>query len=100
MSEPKLSAKEEALIAAARAALAAKPCAPVEAPPSPVPAPAESPDSTRETDQAERIAALFAAARAETGRLRERQRRIYVWAPVAFISVIGLWTLVWLWHRI
>jgi hypothetical protein len=51
-------------------------------------------------DAAERIAALMAAARAETERLRRRQRRLYVWAPIAFMSVIVLWTLLSMWHRL
>jgi hypothetical protein len=51
-------------------------------------------------DPAERIAALLAAARAESEGRRQRQRRMYVWAPVAFVSVVGLTTLLWLWHRL
>ena len=41
-----------------------------------------------------REAALIAQARAES----ERQRRLFVWAPVAFMSVLSLWALAWLWH--
>ena len=51
-------------------------------------------------DHEERIAALMAAARTETERLRRRQRRLYVWLPVAFMSVAGLWTLLWMWHKL
>ena len=51
-------------------------------------------------DPAERVAALFAAARAETERLRRRQRQFYVWAPVAVMAVAGLWTLVWMWLKL
>ena len=58
----------------------------------PAPAPMRSP--------AERLDALMRAARAESGRQRERQRRLYVWVPVAFFSVAGLWTLLWLWNRL
>ena len=52
------------------------------------------------TDPAARVAALLAAARAETERLRRRRRRLYVWVPVVFMSVFGLWTLLWMWHRL
>ena len=45
-----------------------------------------------------REAALIAQARAESERLRQRQRRLFVWAPVAFMSVLSLWALAWLWH--
>ncbi|OGA34069.1 MAG: hypothetical protein A3F75_12340 [Betaproteobacteria bacterium RIFCSPLOWO2_12_FULL_64_23] len=51
-------------------------------------------------DPAERVAALFAAARAETERLHRRQRQFYVWAPVAVMAVAGLWTLVWMWLKL
>ena len=47
-----------------------------------------------------REAALMAAARAESERLRRRQRQLYVWVPVAFMCVVGLWTLLWMWHRL
>lgn len=42
----------------------------------------------------------MAAARAESERLRQRQRRLFVWAPVAFMSVLSLWALAWLWHAL
>ena len=42
----------------------------------------------------------MAAARAETERLRRRQRQLYVWVPVALMSVIGVWTLLWTWHSL
>jgi hypothetical protein len=51
-------------------------------------------------DPAQRVAALLAAGRAETERLKQRRRRLYVWVPVAFISAVGLWTLLWMWHRL
>jgi hypothetical protein len=116
----KLSAKEAALIAQARAGLertpAERPAAaamPARAEPAPAPA-ADAAASTvaieksspngatpdPSADPAERIAALLAAARAESEGRRQRQRRIYVWAPVAFVSMVGLWTLLWLWHRL
>ena len=49
-------------------------------------------------DAAERVAALMAAARAESERLRQRRRKLYRWAPVAFLAILGLWTLLWMWH--
>ena len=120
MSEDRLSARAAALIAQARAELERKPAqqpaaAAARARAEPAPAPAadvsastvavEYPALNGATpvpaaDPAERIAALLAAARAESEHLRRRQRRLYVWAPVAFVSVIGLWTLLWLWHRL
>ncbi len=78
---------------AAPAAIAAvapgaiEPAAPAGARPAPI------------LDPAERVAALMAAARAETERLRLRRRQFYVWAPFAFICAVGLWTLFWVWHR-
>lgn len=51
-------------------------------------------------DPARRVAALMAVARAETERLRRRRRQLYVWVPVAFMSVVGLWTLLSMWHRL
>jgi hypothetical protein len=42
----------------------------------------------------------MAAARAESERLRERRHRLYVWVPTAFASVVGLWALLWMWHRL
>src|SRR5487761_2102312 len=120
MSENKLSAREAALIAQVRAELELKSAqrpaaaaAPPRAGPAPAPAAgaAASPDAvddpalngatpTPVADPAERIAVLLAAARAESEGRRQRQRRLYVWAPVAFVSVIGLSTLLWLWHRL
>jgi hypothetical protein len=52
------------------------------------------------TDPAQRVAALMAAARAETERLRRRRRQLYVWLPIAFMCAIGLWTLLLMWHRL
>ena len=127
MAENKLSAREAALIAQARAELEKRPTARTDtaasAPVAPAPAAAAiesrapkalepvAPEAIKHPapsgaapvpalDAAERIAALMAAARAETERLRRRQRRLYVWGPVAFMSVIGLWTLLWMWHRL
>jgi len=45
-------------------------------------------------------AALMEAARAEHARERERLRKFYVWVPLALVSVLGLWTLAWLWTKI
>ena len=110
MAEDKLSAREAALIAQARAALgqarvpAAAPAAapsPATAPglqAAPAPAPA-SPGPAASGDAAQRMAALMQAARAEHTRERERLRKFYVWMPLAFISVLGLWTLAWLWTK-
>jgi hypothetical protein len=52
------------------------------------------------TDPARRAAAVMAAARAETERLRRRRRRLHVWVPLAFMSAIGLWILLQVWHRL
>ena len=49
-------------------------------------------------DPEQRVAALLVAARAQSERLRLRQRRIYVWAPVVIFYIVGLWTLLWLWQ--
>jgi hypothetical protein len=116
MPDNKLSAREADLIAQARAELERKSAEqPAAARAEPAPAPAadaaaspvavERPalDGARPdpvADPAERIAALLAAARAESEGRRQRQRRIYVWAPVAFVSMVGLSTLLWLWHRL
>jgi hypothetical protein len=51
-------------------------------------------------DPAERVAVLMAAARAETERKRKRQRQLYVWVPAAFVCIIGLWTLLWMWYKL
>jgi hypothetical protein len=98
------AAREAALIAQARAELgqtAAAPgadCAPAaETVERTAPAAAATPPST---DPQQRIAALMAAARAESERLRLRRRRLYVWAPTAFTCVAGLWALLWMWHRL
>jgi hypothetical protein len=49
---------------------------------------------------AQRAAALMAVARAETERLRRRRRQLHVWVPVAFMSAVGLCTLLWMWHKL
>ena len=111
MPADKLSAKEAALIAQARAQLGKAPAhAPAAAqvarakrmlPAEAVENPAfEAPESAPARGPEERLAALMAAARAESARRRERQRRLYLWAPVAFISVVGFWTLLWLWQKL
>jgi len=112
VAEDKLSAREAALLAQARAELAQK--APQSAPQSaplaraaarsPAAAPADpAPGAGKPAacaDPAERLAALMAAARAESERQRLRQRRLYMWAPLAFMSVLALWALAWLWHSL
>ncbi len=122
MPNDKLSAREAALLAQVRAELGKDPAveaepaasAPLAAGTEPV-APGvnepEAPDADElvapggatpapAADPAQRVAALMAAARAETERLRRRRRQLYVWAPFAFMSVVGLWALLWLWHRL
>jgi hypothetical protein len=107
MSDNKLSAREAALLAQARAELGRKSAQqPAAAADAAAPSDAvDDPALNRATpapvaDPVERIAALLAAARAESEGRRQLQRRMYVWAPVAFVSVIGLSTLLWLWHRL
>jgi len=51
-------------------------------------------------DPAERVAALMAAARAETERQRRRHKTLYLWVPVAVMSVTALWTLLRMWHKL
>lgn len=51
-------------------------------------------------DAAERVAALMAATRADNERQRRRQRQLYLWTPLAFMCVAGLWTLIWMWNRL
>lgn len=102
MAGNKLSAKEAALIAAARAALRQPPAVPADAPAAAPPVRAEPKPAAAPAalDPEERLAALMAAARAENARVRVRQRKLFVWFPVAFSSVAGLWTLLWMWHRL
>jgi len=52
------------------------------------------------TDPAQRAAALMALARAENELNRRRRRQLYVWVPLAFVSAIGLWMLLWMWLRL
>jgi len=52
------------------------------------------------TDPAQRAAALLALARAENELNRRRRRQLYVWVPLAFMSAIGLWMLLWISHRL
>ena len=51
-------------------------------------------------DSAVRMAALMATARAESERRRQRQKMLYLWVPIAVMSVTGLWTLLWMWHKL
>ncbi len=126
----KLSAREAALIAQARAELArtsaaradARPAAAVARVKRTLPAaaaegaaagngdPGASANGARAAspqasaaavpDPAERAAALMAAARAEHAQLRQRHRRRYLWAPLALLSVLSLWTLLWMWQKL
>jgi len=47
-------------------------------------------------DPAERVAALMAAARAETERRHQRLRKYYLWPPVAVIALTAMWALFWM----
>ncbi len=124
MADDKLSAREAALIEQARAELARKRAAAPQAAPAAAVArvkrtlPAaeieagapqalahaapggDKPVAPGGADPVERIAAVMAAARAETARTRQRQRKIYVWVPVAFFATAGMWTLLWMWQRL
>jgi len=109
MAGDKLSVKEAALIAAARAQVAHKPgtAAPLAPPtvdatprPAELNAAAANPPPATHTDPAERVAALMAAARAETERLRTRQRKLYVLAPLGLFCVLSLCVLLWMWQRL
>jgi hypothetical protein len=105
----KLSAKEAALIAQARAQLgkaqapATTQVARVKRTLAAAPAEDLAADAAATAPvrtPAERVAALMAQARAESERERERRRRLYLWTPLAFISVVGVWALLWMWHRL
>jgi hypothetical protein len=52
------------------------------------------------TDPVKRVAALMAAASAESERLQRRRHQLQVWVPVAFMCAAGLWALLWMWHRL
>ena len=107
MAGDRLSAREAALIAQARAELAQE--APAAAPQRTATRPAaaapanpapEAAKPAARADPAERLAALMATARADSERLRQRQRQLYQRTPLAFLSVLGLWALLWMWHRL
>lgn len=127
MADKPLSAREAALIEQARAELAQKTRAQAGAPAAPqlsdppagrveraTPAAARNPNASgtgiapepqraapaATLDPAERVDLLINAARAETARLRRRQRLLYVWIPGAFIALAGLWTLLWMWQQL
>ena len=117
MADKDLSARESALIAQARAELLKKPvsragpAAAAPGPPADGPKQAAQPPARTETvapvaeskaapAAAERIAALMAAARAETERERRRRKMLYVWVPFAFMAVTGMTTLLWMWHKL
>ena len=97
MAADKLSAREAALIAQSRAELGKTAAAPAAEQPS---APGTVERAAPAADPEQRIAALMAAARAESERLRQRRHRLYVWVPTAFTSLVGLWALLWMWHRL
>jgi len=127
MAGDKLSAREAALIAQARAELANGSPAQAGAqapaaiargkhalPAAAVDRAADSADTGTSTDRgraappqtaaaampdaAERLAALMAAARAETELLRRRWRRLYLWTPAALLAAISLWMLLLIWY--
>jgi len=110
MADRQLSAKEALLIAQARAELqqatAAQPApeAPAERPQRLASPAAATPlvQAMPATGAAaeERIAALMAAARADTERARRRRKLLYVWLPFAFMAISGIWTLVWMWSTL
>jgi hypothetical protein len=47
-----------------------------------------------------RIAALFAAERAEVERKRAQHQKIYLWIPGGIAIAAALWILVWMWLKI
>ena len=115
MADSKLSAKEAALIAQARAELGRTPVAGARAPaaapvrrveprPAAVALPPVAPEVIKQVapslDPAERVAALMAAARAETEHRRRRLRKLYLWAPVAVIALTAMWALFWMLFRL
>jgi hypothetical protein len=123
MADEPLSAREKALIAQARAELqknaavkmeAAASCAPVAEPglpagasqpqcmqrPAETVAPAAAACPAPGVDAAQRIAALMAVARADTERARRQRKMLYVWVPFAFMAVVGMSTLVWMWNKL
>ena len=123
MPDDKLSAKEAALIAAARAALTKKPQAQasvaparretVAAPSAPSPAhvapraetarfaapETPAPATVAPADAATLIDALMAAERAETERKRRKLRLTFFWIPIAIAALAGIWILAWMWMK-
>ena len=115
MADKNLAAREAALIAQARAQLqqkaavkteagALEPCAPAGAPQAQDPTQSHEAASRVKPEldlaAAQRLAALIAAAGAETERARRRQKLLYVWVPFAFMVATGMWTLLWMWNKL
>jgi hypothetical protein len=118
MADKGISSREAALIAQARASLLKKPvgeAVPAAAPPvapaqaqqkefAPLPAPAEAlaptPEAAPDPAAAERIAAVMAAARAEAERRRVRHKTLYVRLPFAFVALIAVSALLWIWFAL
>ena len=94
----KLSAKEAALLAAARRearALTGAAPAPAAAPAKPRPAAPEKPQPS----PAERIAQIMAAERAETERRKKRLRHYGIIFPTAIVAMATLWVVRALFRR-
>ena len=96
MEKEKLSAREAALIVAARReAEARKGSVPVAATPhaaaSAVPQPA-APEKPK-ASPAERLAQLMAEERAETERRKKKMRRYGIIIPAAIVGIFALWVL-------
>jgi len=90
MEKEKLSAREAALVAAARREAEALKRAPATAPPAA--APEERQARTPEKhDLVERMAQLMAEERAETARRKKRMRRYGLIGSAAILAVFALW---------
>jgi len=96
MDKEKLSAREAALIAAARREAEARkgpaPAATIPhaaAPAAPQPAAQEKPKAS----PAERLAQLMAEERAETERRKKKMRRYGIIIPAAIVAIFALWVL-------
>ena len=94
MEEKKLSAREAALVAAARREAEAR-----KGTASPAPGPAQ-PAARQATAQekpkpspAERLAQLMAEERAETERRKKKMRRYGIIIPAAIVAIFALWVL-------
>ena len=110
MPKEKLSAREAALIAAARAALEEKPPGAGQAArsklepaaPAAPPQPSQSVAASAAPGLApvERASALMLAARAEGERKRRRLRRTAVGIPLGIFSAAAVWVLFWMWTHL